>query len=99
MFYVQKWVLPEYGSLGKSLYEMKPSKSWLWSKNLCLFNHMLMNDLDLIYDNEEKKRNTALNLIDDCIFFGWNSCTYLLHTLLFCMANATKKKKLMQALN
>lgn len=26
MFYVQKWVLPEYGSLGKSLYEMKPSK-------------------------------------------------------------------------
>lgn len=43
-------------------------KSWLWSKNLCLFNHMLMNDLDLIYDNEEKKRNTALNLIDDCIF-------------------------------
>lgn len=53
---------------------------------------MLMNDLDLIYDNEEKKRNTALNLIDDCIFFGWNSCTYLLHTLLFCMANATKKK-------
>lgn len=22
-------------------------KSWLWSKNLCLFNHMLMNDLDL----------------------------------------------------
>lgn len=43
-------------------------KSRLWSKNLCLFNHMLMNDLDLIYDNEEKKRNTALNLIDDCIF-------------------------------
>lgn len=28
-----------------------------------------MNDLDLIDDNEEKKRNTALNLIDDCIFF------------------------------
>lgn len=27
-----------------------------------------MNDLDFIYDNEEKKRNTALNLIDDCIF-------------------------------
>lgn len=26
MFCVQKWVLPEYGSLGKSLYEMKPSK-------------------------------------------------------------------------
>lgn len=30
---------------------------------------MLMNDLDLIYDNEEKKRNIALNLMDDCIFF------------------------------
>lgn len=29
---------------------------------------MLMNDLDLINDNEEKKRNIALNLIDDCIF-------------------------------
>lgn len=29
---------------------------------------MLMNDLDFIYDNEEKKRNTALNLMDDCIF-------------------------------
>lgn len=29
---------------------------------------MLMNDLDFIYDNEEKKRNTALNIIDDCIF-------------------------------
>lgn len=27
-----------------------------------------MNDLDLIYDNEEKKRDTALNVIDDCIF-------------------------------
>lgn len=26
MFYVQKWVLPEYGSFRKSLYEMKPSK-------------------------------------------------------------------------
>lgn len=47
-----------------------------------------MNDLDLIYDNEEKKRNTALNLID-----GWNSCFYLLHTLLFCMANTTKKNE------
>lgn len=52
-----------------------------------------MNDLDLIYDNEEKKRNTALNLIDDCIFFGWNSCINLLHTLLFCMANTTKKNE------
>lgn len=59
---------------------------------------MLMNDLDLNYDNEEKKRNTALNLIDDCIFIGWNSCIYLLHTLLFCMANTTKKK-MKQALN
>lgn len=26
MFYVQKWVLPVFGSFGKSLYEMKPSK-------------------------------------------------------------------------
>lgn len=29
---------------------------------------MLMNDLDFIYDNEEKKRNIVLNIIDDCIF-------------------------------
>lgn len=68
-------------------------KSWLWSKNLCLFNHMLMNDLDLIYDNEEKKRNTALNLIDDCIFFGWNSCTYIVAHFIILYGKCYQKKK------
>lgn len=52
---------------------------------------MLMNDLDLIDDNEEKKRNTALNLMDDCIFWGWNSCIYFVWQIL--------PKNMKQALN
>lgn len=73
-------------------------KSWLWSKNLCLFNHMLMNDLDFIYDNEEKKRNTALNLIDDCIFIV-EIHALICCTLYYFVWQILPKKKMKQALN
>lgn len=51
-----------------------------------------MIDLDLIYDNEEKKRKTALNLIDDCIFI------VEIHALI-CYSEILPKKKMKQALN
>lgn len=63
MFHVQKWVLPEFGSLGKSLFEMKPSKVDC-GRNLCLVIHMLMNDLDLIYMKRRKEIALPVNFVD-----------------------------------
>lgn len=63
MFHVQKWVLPAIGSLGKSLFEMKPSKVDC-GRNLCLVIHMLMNDLDLIYMKRRKEIALPVNFVD-----------------------------------
>lgn len=59
---------------------------------------MLMNDLDLIYDNEEKKRNAALNLIDDCIFIV-EIHALICCTLYYFVWQMLPNKKMKQALN
>lgn len=59
---------------------------------------MLMNDLDLIYDNEEKKRNTALNLMDDCIFIV-EIHAFICCTLYYFVWQMLPNKKMKQALN
>lgn len=42
---------------------MKPSKVDC-GRNLCLINHMLMNDLDLIYMKRRKEIALPVNFVD-----------------------------------